>query len=58
MEGQGGVCVTHALSPVVWGLWLSKEKLSKFDSSQVCSEMPFFKRQKPGEALALDSLVP
>lgn len=40
---------------LVWGLWLSAEKLSKFDSSQVCSEMPFFKRQK---AFASDSRVP
>lgn len=50
--------MTHALKPVVWGLWLSAEKLAKFDSSQVCSEMPFFKRQKEGEAFALDSHVP
>lgn len=50
--------MTHALKPVVWGLWLSAEKLAKFDSSQVCSEMPFFKRQKEGEAFALDSCVP
>lgn len=41
--------------PLVWGLWLSAEKLSKFDSSQVCSEMPFFKRQK---AFASNSGVP
>lgn len=41
--------------PLLWGLWLSAEKLSKFDSSQVCSEMPFFKRQK---AFASNSGVP
>lgn len=45
--------MTHTLSPAVWGLWLSAEKLAKFDSSQVCSEMPFFKRQKAGEAFCL-----
>lgn len=50
--------MTHTLKPVDWGLWLSAEKLAKFDSSQVCSEMPFFKRQKAGEAFALDSCVP
>lgn len=50
--------MTHALKPVVSGLWLSAEKLAKFDSSQVCSEMPFFKRQKAGEAFASDSRVP
>lgn len=44
----------HTLNPVDWGLWLSAEKLAKFDSSQVCSEMPCFKRQKAGEAFALD----
>lgn len=40
------------------GLWLAAEKLSRFDSSQVCSEMPFFKRQKAREAFASDSRVP
>lgn len=40
------------------GLWLAAENLSRFDSSQVWSEMPFFKRQKAGEALASDSHVP
>lgn len=40
------------------GPWLAAEKLSSFDSSQVCSEMPFFKRQKAGEAFASDSRVP
>lgn len=43
--------MTHTLDSVDWALWLSAEKLSKYDSSQVCSEMPFFKRQKVGEAL-------
>lgn len=45
--------MTHALKPADLCLWLSAEKLAKFDSSQVCSEMPFFKRQKAGEAFAL-----
>lgn len=50
--------MTHAPEPLVQGLWLSAEKLAKFDGSQVCSEMPFFKRQKAGEAVASDSCVP
>lgn len=40
------------------GLWLSAEKLAKFVSSQVCAEMPCFKRQKAGEAFALNFCVP
>lgn len=50
--------MTHTLQPVDWGLWLSAEKLAKFDSSQVCSEMPCFKRQKAGEAFRLGLVCP
>lgn len=50
--------MTHTVNPEEWGLWCSAEKLAKFDRSQVCSEMPCFKRQKADEAFALDSCVP
>lgn len=50
--------MTHTVKPVDGGLCCSADKLAKSDSSQVCSEMPCFKRQKAGEAFALDSCVP
>lgn len=50
-------CVRAALFTGT-GLWLAAEKLSRFDTYQVSSEMPFFKRQKAGEAFASDSRVP
>lgn len=48
--------MSHTLKPVDWGLWLSAEKLAKFDSSQVYSEMPCFKRQKARRSLCLGLL--
>lgn len=52
-EIWGEVHMTHTVKPVDWGLCCSAEKLAKFDSSQVCSEMPCFKRQKRRRSLSL-----
>lgn len=43
--------VTHSMTPVDLDLWVSGEKLARFDSFQVYFEIPCFKRQKADRAV-------
>lgn len=53
LDWQVAVRMTHSANVSVF----MQRKLSKFDGSQVCAEMPFFKRQKADTGLSLDSCV-